>query len=151
MMSGQQDRDGDGNGSGAPPGGGGSGYGMPGRPDGGPGGTMGGQGYGMPGGIPGLGQLGGGLHGSMVVPYGSGYATVAMQRGTVTQTSSSSLTVRSPDGYSATYRVTGSTQVLVPNAQGSTGTTADLSQGDAVSVIARGSTAPLSAAVVAVG
>lgn len=47
------------------------------------------------------------LHGEFVVPGKSGgYQTIDVQRGTVTAVSTSSLTVRSSDGYSATYTVT---------------------------------------------
>jgi hypothetical protein len=62
------------------------------------------------------GPLGGGLfgaiHGTVVVPKsGGGYQTVAFQNGKVTAVSSTSITLRSADGYSRTYQVTGSTIV----------------------------------------
>jgi hypothetical protein len=64
----------------------------------------------------GPGLLGGGLfgavHGSAVVPKpGGGYQTVAFQNGKVTAVSSTSITLRSADGYSHTYQVTSSTMV----------------------------------------
>jgi hypothetical protein len=45
------------------------------------------------------------------VPDGTGWRTVAVQRGVVTAVSSTSLTVKSKDGYSATYVVTAKTLV----------------------------------------
>jgi hypothetical protein len=64
----------------------------------------------------GPGLLGGGLfgavHGTVVVPKsGGGYQTVAFQTGKVTAVSSTSITLRSADGYSHTYQVTSSTMV----------------------------------------
>lgn len=64
----------------------------------------------------GPGMLGGGLfgavHGTVVVPKsGGGYQTVAFQNGKVTAVSSTSITLRSVDGYSHTYPVTSSTNV----------------------------------------
>ena len=60
----------------------------------------------------GLGGFGGAIHGQLTEPKsGGGYQTVDVQRGTVTAVSSSSITVKSADGYTATYAVTGSTEV----------------------------------------
>jgi hypothetical protein len=64
----------------------------------------------------GPGALGGGLfgavHGTVVVPKpGGGYQTIAFQNGKVTAVSSTSITLRSADGYSHTYQVTSSTMV----------------------------------------
>jgi hypothetical protein len=64
----------------------------------------------------GPGMLGSGLfgavHGTVVVPKsGGGYQTVAFQNGKVTASSSTSITLRSADGYSHTYPVTSSTNV----------------------------------------
>ena len=75
--------------------------------------------YGPPFAAPGMlggGLLGGGLfgavHGTVVVPKaGGGYQTVAFQNGKVTAVSSTSITLRSADGYSHTYSVTSSTIV----------------------------------------
>ena len=81
------------------------------RIHGGPGGFGGfGPAFGGPG------MLGGGLfgavHGTVVVPKpGGGYQTVAFQNGKVTAVSSTSITLRSADGYSRTYPVTSSTNV----------------------------------------
>ncbi len=52
------------------------------------------------------------MHGTVVVPKsGGGYQTVAFQNGKVTAVSSTSITLRSADGYSHTYQVTSSTMV----------------------------------------
>ena len=70
----------------------------------GPGGPMRG------GGLFGFG--GGALHGEFVVEKdGGGYQTVATQRGEVTAVSKDSLTVKSADGYSRTYKLTEDTLV----------------------------------------
>jgi hypothetical protein len=80
----------------------------------------------------GLGGLGGVIHAQATVPKsGGGYQTIDVQRGTVTDVSTSSITVKSADGYSATYEVTSSTEV---NAQAAgIGTVKD---GDTVGLIA---------------
>ena len=71
--------------------------------------------FGGPGMLGGLGELGGlfgAVHGTVVVPKpGGGYQTVAFQNGKVTAVSSTSITLRSADGYSHTYPVTSSTNV----------------------------------------
>src|ERR1700730_6716369 len=57
----------------------------------------------------GLGAFGA-LHGEFVVPRsGGGYQTDDMQRGSVTAVSTSSITVKSADGFTKTYQVTSST------------------------------------------
>jgi hypothetical protein len=79
------------------------------------------------------------LHGQVVVPKsGGGYQTLDVQRGTVTAVSSNSITVKSTDGYTATYAVTSSTIV---DAQSSG--IGSVKTGDTVFVTAtvRGSTA----------
>jgi hypothetical protein len=54
----------------------------------------------------------GALHGEFVVPRsGGGYQTEDTQRGSVTAVSNSSITVKSADGFTKTYRVTSSTLV----------------------------------------
>lgn len=59
-----------------------------------------------------LGGLFGAVHGTVVVPKpGGGYQTVAFQNGKVTAVSSTSITLRSADGYTHTYPVTSSTNV----------------------------------------
>jgi hypothetical protein len=71
-------------------------------------------GFGRFGGLGGLGMAGlfGVVHGQVTVPKsGGGYQTVDVQRGTVTAVSSSSITVNSADGYSATYAISSSTEV----------------------------------------
>ena len=64
----------------------------------------------------GPGLLGGGLfgavHGTVVVPKsGGGYQTVTFQTGKVTAVSSTSITLRSADGFSRSYQVSSSTMV----------------------------------------
>jgi hypothetical protein len=85
----------------------------PGKPGGGFGhdrdGMHGGPGKGMGGFGMGLGMP---LHGSYVTAkQGGGYQTVDVQQGTVTAVSSTSLTVKSVDGFSQTYVVNADTQV----------------------------------------
>jgi hypothetical protein len=59
-----------------------------------------------------LGGLLGAVHGTAVVPKsGGGYQTIAFQNGKVTAVSSTSITLRSADGYSRSYQVTSSTLV----------------------------------------
>ena len=56
--------------------------------------------------------MGGPLHGSFVVPDGSGgYRTLVMQRGAATKVSDTSITVRSEDGFELTYAITADTAV----------------------------------------
>jgi len=69
--------------------------------------------FGGPGGIgfP-VGVGGGAVHGQFVVAKpGGGYQTVDVQNGKVTAVTSSSITVKSADGFSATYAVSSSTIV----------------------------------------
>ncbi len=64
-----------------------------------------------PFGGPGLGFFGA-VHGQIVVPKpGGGYQTVDIQQGTVTAVSSTSITLKSADGFTKTYTVTSSTLV----------------------------------------
>jgi len=80
----------------------------------------------------GIGGFGGAIHGQLTVPKpGGGYQTLDVQRGTVTAVSSSSITIKSADGYTATYAVSGSTEV---NAQAAGIGTVKV--GDTVSVTA---------------
>jgi len=93
--------------------------------------------FGAFGGLGGFGGggLGGAIHGQATVPKsGGGYQTVDVQRGTVTAVSSSSITVKSADGYSATYVVSSSTEV---NAQAAGIGTVKV--GDSVALTATGS------------
>lgn len=64
-------------------------------------------GHGPRGGFPGA------VHGTFVVPNqdGTGYQTVQMQRGTVTAVSATSISVKSEDGFTATYVVDADTKV----------------------------------------
>jgi hypothetical protein len=82
--------------------------------DGRPPGAFGGFGRfgGFGGGLGFGGVFGDVLHGQFTAPKaGGGYQTVDVQRGTVTAVSSSSITVKSADGYLATYAVASSTEV----------------------------------------
>lgn len=70
-----------------------------------------GRGHG-PGGLGGLRGLGGAIHGEAVVPKdGGGYQTRQLQRGTVTAVSSDSISVKSEDGFTATYPLKADTPV----------------------------------------
>jgi hypothetical protein len=87
----------------------------------------------------GLGMLGGierpmgVLHGEYVVPkQGGGYQTLVVQHGTVTSVSSSAITIKSEDGFSATYSV--AADVLVNAARDGIGS---IKKGDEVSVLAQ--------------
>ncbi len=106
-------------------------------------------GLGMPGGRFGmgalageLGQLGIGpgsqpLHGTVVVEKrDGGYQTLAAQRGTASDVSATSLTVRSTDGYTATYVVNGDTRIGAAPLGNSEGTIADIKDGADVAVVA---------------
>lgn len=78
--------------------------------------------------------LGGALHGEFVVQKdGGGYQTVATQRGSVTAVSKDSITVKSDDGYSRTYKVAAETLVNAAR--------------DGISSIKTGSTVNVSAVV----
>jgi hypothetical protein len=74
----------------------------------------------------------GAIHGQFVAPKpGGGYQTVDTQRGTVTAVSTNSVTVKSSDGYTKTYRVTSSTIVDAQR-----GGIASVKTGQTVSVLA---------------
>jgi hypothetical protein len=84
--------------------------GQPGQPDhDGPRG-FGHHGRGGPGGFGGLREA---LHGELVVPQedGTGTRTITVQSGSVTEVSATRLTVRSTDGFDATYVVSSSTRL----------------------------------------
>jgi hypothetical protein len=70
-------------------------------PRGGPGGPFGG--FGGPGGNV--------VHGEFVVPQGSGFETLDVQTGSVTEVSTAAITVKSADGFTKTYTVTADTLV----------------------------------------
>ncbi len=78
----------------------------------GPGGGQGGPG-GFPGGgaMPGGAGLAGALHGTFVTGSNGSYVTRLMQTGEVTAVSSSTLTVKSTDGYTKTYTLSSATTV----------------------------------------
>jgi hypothetical protein len=66
----------------------------------------------------GFGMMGapGAIHGELTVPDGNGgYRTMVIQRGTVTDVSSTSVTVKSDDGYTKTYKVDDNTLVNAGN------------------------------------
>lgn len=72
-----------------------------------PGGFADGPGFAL-----GLGAADGVVHGQLTVPKsGGGYETVDVQRGTVTAVSSGSITVKSADGFTASYAVSSKTLV----------------------------------------
>src|SRR6266567_1138126 len=74
----------------------------------------------------------GSLHGEFVVPApGGGYETLATQTGTVTAVGSSSVTVKSDDGFSRTYAVGDNTAVNAGN-----NGISDVKSGDTVHVTA---------------
>jgi hypothetical protein len=77
------------------------------------------HGHGGPRGFPGLGGPRGALHGELVVPQedGTGTRTITVQSGSVTAVSATRLTVRSTDGFDATY-VVGSRTRLAAGGQG---------------------------------
>src|SRR5215831_6781035 len=67
---------------------------------------------GRPGGGMGFGAPFGAVHGQFVVPKaGGGYQTIDTQRGSVTAVSSTSITIKSADGFTKTYQVISSTNV----------------------------------------
>lgn len=101
---------------------------QPGQPGHGPG--PGKMGHGFGGML--SGGLGGVLHGTGVVKKADGtFQTIAVQRGTVTAVSASSISVKSLDGYTATYVVNSSTKV-----NGKNGKITDVKTGNQVAVIA---------------
>lgn len=75
--------------------------------------------------------LGGVVHGSVTLHSPSGYRTVEVQIGQVTQVSSSSITVKSSDGYSHTYAVQSSTVV-----DSLAGGIASVAKGDQIQLLA---------------
>jgi hypothetical protein len=94
----------------------------------GPGGFRDGPGFG--GGI--AGPMGA-LHGEFVVPkQGGGYQTLVVQRGGVSSVSTSAITVKSDDGFSATYAVSADT--LVNAARDGIGS---VQKGDEVTLLAQ--------------
>jgi hypothetical protein len=75
----------------------------------------------------------GALHGEFVVPkQGGGYQTLVVQRGAVSSVSNSTITVKSDDGFSATYAVGADT--LVNAARDGIGS---IKKGDEVTLLAQ--------------
>jgi hypothetical protein len=70
-------------------------------------------------------------HGQITVRTKTGDQTLDIQRGQVTSVSATSVTVRSTDGFTATYAVSGTSTVRV---QKKTSTIADVHNGDQVAV-----------------
>lgn len=105
----------------------------------GPGGRHGG-----PGGFAMMGPRGA-LHGELVVPQrdGTGTQTVVVQTGEVTAVSAKSLSLKSSDGYTATYVITSTTRVAARS-----GGISSLKKGDTVSVLATKSGSTLTAVMV---
>jgi hypothetical protein len=103
----------------------------------------GGSGFpgGREGGRMGMFALAGALHGDFVIQQNSGYVTERLQRGSISAVSSTSLTVKSVDGYSSTYTV--SAQTRVPNG--------NLKSGDTVEVLATVSGSQATATLVTTG
>jgi hypothetical protein len=83
----------------------------------GPGGFRGGPGFPGPGGPGGFGPFGAGgsIHGEFTRRSGTGYQTVDTQVGTVQTVSTTSITVKSADGFTQTY--TASTNTVVNSGQ----------------------------------
>jgi hypothetical protein len=109
------------------------GPGGPGRGPGGPGGFGGFGGFGGPGG-PGGGLAGRGgqlLHAEDFVRQGTKVVTLEEQSGKVTAVSATSITVKSTDGFTATYVVDSSTKVGKKGAQAKI---ADVAVGDTVRI-----------------
>jgi hypothetical protein len=92
-----------------------------------------GFGPGGPGMFGGIEGAMGALHGQFVVPkQGGGYQTLVVQHGLVSSVSTSSITVKSDDGFTATYAV--SADALVNAARDGIGS---IKKGDEVSVLAQ--------------
>jgi hypothetical protein len=94
-------------------------------------------GPGGPGGLGGLGRFGSVLHGQFTVPAtGSGYQTLDVQVGTVTSVSTTSITVKSTDGFSQSYVVASST--LVDSQRDGIGSVAKQDQVEVVAKVSGG-------------
>jgi hypothetical protein len=74
-------------------------------------------------------------HGQLTLQTRTGDRTVDLQRGKVTAVSPTSISVESPDGFTATYAVTSATKVRVARTLGSI---AGVHDGDRVFVVASG-------------
>lgn len=70
-------------------------------------------------GVPGMGPL---LHGEQVVRTPEGeYEEIAMQNGTITAVSATSITVASEDGYEQTYGISDATRIRIDRAEATAG------------------------------
>ena len=78
-------------------------------------------------------RLGRALHGEFVVQTPNGYKTIDLQRGQVTAVNSTSITVKSVDGFERTYVVNGQTKIGKDRQQISIG---DVQVGNEVGVMA---------------
>jgi len=100
-------------------------------------------GFGGPLGFGPAGIGGGVLHGQFTVPkQGGGYETLDVQQGTATAVSATSISVKSSDGYTATYTVTSST--IVDARAGGIGS---VKKDDTVMVIATAGSTPTVASI----
>jgi hypothetical protein len=91
------------------------------------------RGFGRMGGMDGMGGMGG-LHGTETVVKGTNtYVTLDNQRGTVTANDGSTITVKSVDGFTATYSFDANSRIGKNHARA---TIADLKVGDTVAVLA---------------
>lgn len=82
------------------------------------------------------------LHGDVVVRAKDGYRTVVLQHGTVVSVSPTSLQLRSPDGFTATYAVNADTFIRKGHKSGQSSA---LAAGDSVLVLAARSGSTLTA------
>jgi hypothetical protein len=99
--------------------------------------------FGGPFGFGPAGIGGGVLHGQFTVPkQGGGYETLDVQQGAATAVSGTSISVKSSDGYTATYTVTSST-VVDARASG----ISSVKKGDTVMVIATAGSTPTAASI----
>jgi hypothetical protein len=81
----------------------------------------------------GLGKLGPALHGEFTVETSDGeYQVRTVQRGAVTGTGTDTVTVKSEDGYTATYRIDDDTRIIKDGEQAKL---ADLAKDDSVYVV----------------
>jgi hypothetical protein len=88
------------------------------------------------------------LHGEFVTKNKSSVVTVDMQRGSVTAVSPTSITLKSADGFTATYAVTAGAKVRM---HGGGKTIADVKVGDAATVLASKNGTALSVTKLSVG
>lgn len=75
-------------------------------------------------------------HGEFVARTKRGWQTIDFQRGVVTAASSTSVTLRSADGFTATYRLDGSSRVRLDRAKATVTEAAQIADGDRGLVLA---------------